>query len=116
MIDRRVAEAAAQLGVELKCNICGSTENRLVRDHNHRTHMIRGILCEFCNSWLGLYEANMYRIVEKGKKAYRKWIATYFDKIETHLKIRTNIRYSCKRTEGGWAKAGPPRRLKGVVY
>lgn len=118
-----VVKAAERMGVELKCNICGSTES-LVRDHDHRTNMIRGILCELCNNWLGVYEANLRRIVEKGKKNYRKWVAIYFDKIEAHLKCNSGIPYLSprkllklkKRTEGGHALAGVPRVIKGVRF
>jgi hypothetical protein len=44
-----------------KCAICGNEESRVCQgivtplciDHNHKTHIIRGLLCHRCNSVLG---------------------------------------------------------------
>jgi hypothetical protein len=36
------------------CDICGSTEAKLVPDHNHETFQFRGWLCQKCNRGLGL--------------------------------------------------------------
>jgi len=36
-----------------RCEVCGSTE-RLVIDHNHSTGQYRGVLCNGCNSALGM--------------------------------------------------------------
>ena len=121
---RIVVEAAAQLGVELKCNICGSVDDTLVRDYNHRTRMIRGILCELCNSWLGIYESVKVNLPRRGKKKYRLWVSTFHDKIEAHLKIETGIIYLSPKklrklrthTEGGQARASLPRTLRGVSF
>ena len=38
-----------------KCAICGR-KKRLVRDHNHRTGLFRGLLCYSCNSGLGMFQ------------------------------------------------------------
>jgi len=40
------------------CLICKgkSKKPRLVVDHCHRTGYVRGVLCERCNSWLGVLE------------------------------------------------------------
>lgn len=57
-----------------KCKICKgkSGSGRLVTDHCHTTGIVRGILCEKCNSWLGVIE---------GKKATKARI-TYITKLE----------------------------------
>lgn len=124
MIYRIVVEAAAQLGVELKCNICGSIQDTLVRDHNHVTGMIRGILCELCNNWVGVYESKKISLPRKHKRKYRIWVSTFCERIEAHIKISTNIRYLSPsalrklrvRTEGGHASASVPRAIRGVRF
>lgn len=37
------------------CEICGSGD-RLVVDHDHESKAIRGVLCNACNLYVGLYE------------------------------------------------------------
>ena len=39
------------------CEICGNTEN-LVVDHNHKTNVVRGRLCNHCNRGLGHFLDN----------------------------------------------------------
>jgi|SRR5215469_550080 len=77
------------------CKICGSF-SLLVRDHNHRTGFFRGILCQLCNNWLGLYEANLDRnvlgIKPLGKGRYRKWVSVNEVAIIEHLKTETNLK------------------------
>ena len=38
-----------------ECVICGSEEN-LVVDHCHKTHVVRGMLCNHCNRGLGHFK------------------------------------------------------------
>ncbi len=52
---------AAQDG---KCAICGTTDPRgptgyFVIDHNHRTGRIRGLLCNKCNTGLGMFNESI---------------------------------------------------------
>lgn len=42
---------------EAKCKICSSTE-RLVIDHCHKTGDIRGVLCGYCNTGIGMLKDN----------------------------------------------------------
>lgn len=44
---------------ERKCGICRSTARKLVLDHDHKTGVIRGVLCMRCNSALGMFEDNV---------------------------------------------------------
>jgi len=84
------------------CNICGrlaaETETkRLVRDHNHKTGLIRGVLCDLCNGRLGTYESNKLR---KRNKRYMYWLKRYELRIKEHLTTNTGIRYL------GWRRSG----------
>jgi|SRR5579859_2942740 len=91
--------------VTIFCNICGrlpyETESkRLVRDHNHQTGIIRGILCDDCNSLLGILESIKHmaeQIVKaRNSKKYKRWFKMYKDRISYHLKCNTGIKYSRK--------------------
>jgi hypothetical protein len=67
------------------CEICSTSEGRLVRDHNHSTGMIRGMLCNHCNCWLGVYEANLNRERQRGKSKYKVWVIKYESIIKSYL-------------------------------
>lgn len=73
----------------MQCEICQASEVRFVRDHNHSTGMFRGILCELCNSWLGVYEYNLKRPFapnrHRGKGKYKTWVAIFGEKIKEYL-------------------------------
>ena len=36
-----------------RCAICGTAEEKLVVDHNHRTGQVRELLCHLCNAMIG---------------------------------------------------------------
>ncbi len=38
------------------CALCGEVRNDLVLDHDHKTMLVRGLLCTNCNHLLGDYE------------------------------------------------------------
>lgn len=84
----------------ITCNICGplpaeTLTKRLVRDHNHNTGFIRGMLCDACNNFIGMYESKNpnYAKKAKKKKKYTNWLNTYYHRITEHLTTNTGIKY-----------------------
>src|SRR5436190_9924894 len=86
---------------KVKCNICGITKEqlegnnkKLVWDHNHDNNMIRGVLCEICNSWLVLYEKQLICNFSEPSKVYGEkvalWMKTYKIQIGKHLNTITS--------------------------
>jgi len=41
------------------CHVCGRKSYLLV-DHDHRTHLVRGLLCDTCNRLTGRYESGLF--------------------------------------------------------
>ena len=74
------------------CGICGKVR-KMVRDHDHTTGMIRGPLCDLCNVWLGVFEANLKRKMQRGKRRHKAWVARYEPAIREHLKRDTGVLY-----------------------
>jgi len=77
--------AACQMGVSVEeyrwymdnqkeCIICGSTI-KLVIDHNHDTSTIRGVLCNNCNTGLGMFGDSKDRMTKAIK--YLEETSTY---------------------------------------
>jgi|SRR5271165_927009 len=86
------------------CQICGANETRYVRDHNHKTGYIRGILCEVCNSYLGTFVKNLFfKKGIKGSKNYRNWAAMFETKILDYLCKATPYVYPWKTLDEVWA-------------
>lgn len=56
-----------------RCSIClgKSKTGRLVTDHCHTSGEIREVLCEKCNSWLGVFESTIATERRKNKVAKR---------------------------------------------
>jgi hypothetical protein len=79
-----------------QCEICGTTENsgiRLVRDHNHATGYVRGMLCDPCNARVGHYETGV--LFTKYKASYDSWLVKHKVSIEEYLrKPPTSIMYT----------------------
>lgn len=45
------------------CGICGASDRKLQIDHCHRSGKVRGLLCKFCNSGLGMFDDNRDRMI-----------------------------------------------------
>jgi hypothetical protein len=58
---RKTANGVALLSNHNSCECCGaSRENEfMVIDHDHETVLVRGVLCNACNGWLGSYRDNI---------------------------------------------------------
>lgn len=74
------------------CEICEEMRF-LVRDHDHATGYIRGLLCDFCNWHLGLYEANRRDDTTRGNGRFRRWVDRYRERIDAHLEKNTGVLY-----------------------
>jgi hypothetical protein len=70
---------------KINCEICDSKEN-LVIDHNHKTNVVRGVLCSHCNLGLGHFldnKNNLEKAVNYLKKTEgfnKKYWGNYFNK------------------------------------
>ena len=47
-----------ELMINNHCNICGKELQKKCIDHDHKTKKIRGVLCNDCNTALGLFKDN----------------------------------------------------------
>lgn len=54
------------------CAICGRFHEELNIDHNHKTNVIRGLLCDKCNWGLGMLDENPDYFI-KAIEYIRKW-------------------------------------------
>lgn len=45
-----------------RCAICGDKTGKLFIDHDHKTGEVRGLLCHFCNSGIGLFRDDPDRL------------------------------------------------------
>ena len=66
--------------MQRKCEICQIEESldiRLVRDHDHGTGFIRGLLCDKCNGRLSAFE--------KGRMKSHTWAEKYSQQIMLYL-------------------------------
>lgn len=90
---------------KIKCAICNVTKKqsktkRLVWDHNHKTNIIRGVLCDTCNVWLEQYIFHKQYPVPNIHEVYgndlAEWMITYNNRIDNYLLNNTGIIYSDK--------------------
>ena len=56
------------ISMEQKCEVCGELNNIHI-DHNHLTGKFRGVLCNTCNTSLGLLKEDAERIIALAKYA-----------------------------------------------
>lgn len=62
-----------------RCKICcrlGSEfKRRLCADHDHRTGVVRGLLCHRCNKALGLFDDNPENLESAAQYLEKSWIS-----------------------------------------
>lgn len=74
-----------------RCAICGElpedrkARSSLVVDHCHSTGVVRGLLCDLCNTAIGKFNDD-YRLVEKAAKYLRLTSSTSSDSVRSLLK------------------------------
>ena len=94
---RRIGQLEGKFGIDLDqyfilfnsqngcCAICKRHQSNFKRalsvDHDHKTELIRGLLCDRCNMLLGIYENPKKELLQylkeaplKMTKIYKKWI------------------------------------------
>ena len=77
------------------CLICEgkSQTTRLVLDHCHQSGYIRGVLCERCNSWLGITEGKRtQKIKDKHLKGLNKRYGIKPNRFKDYLKERLYLK------------------------
>jgi hypothetical protein len=48
---------------EGECAICGEKSDKLFVDHNHKTGLVRGLLCHQCNCGIGFFRESVPAIL-----------------------------------------------------
>lgn len=100
MIGKSYTDSSHKLKSEFRrkigrCEICAGLE-KLVVDHDHKTGAIRGVLCDRCNSWLGIIERDLMRGVEYRIKRLEKKLDRY------GLAVDVFLRFLKERNPGGF--------------
>ena len=49
------------------CAVCLSNCERLYVDHDHQTEKVRGLLCQTCNTGLGMFQENVDTLLQAVK-------------------------------------------------
>jgi hypothetical protein len=55
-----------------KCAICGSSESKLVVDHNHKTGKVCELLCHLCNAMIGCAREDIAILVNAAVYLYHE--------------------------------------------
>jgi hypothetical protein len=61
--------------------------------------MIRGMLCRLCNSWIGVYEANLRKGQNYGRGKYKRWLQEHLETIVAYLKQDKGVYYPGRSRE-----------------
>ena len=71
-----------------KCLLCKRVPNNPVLDHDHKTKVVRGVLCRGCNSLLGKIENNYKRF-----GLSRDRLDTFLHNILTYTSLNNDFKY-----------------------
>lgn len=85
-----VAEENAAVPLYHVCRIC-AVSGEVVRDHDHKTGFVRGLLCIQCNSWLGVFESNKVKLKRRGRHSYKAWEQRFGKRIDEYLKEAAEV-------------------------
>ncbi|MGH7881426.1 MAG: endonuclease domain-containing protein [Candidatus Dormibacteraceae bacterium] len=77
-----------------RCAICGCEPSKpLVRDHDHKSSLIRGLLCRWCNTMEGNYSFRCNTVRDKVRiERYRKYPPAIQLGIQLHYAEMTRYR------------------------
>jgi len=87
------------------CAICNRHESqlklKLAVDHNHKTGIIRGLICHRCNIGLGIYENRQKEFNNYLRTAPQRMIKIYKELLDKQEKEIVNGRGRLKRDDRG---------------
>lgn len=83
---------------ENRCAMCGTVSEVLCVDHNHETGQVRGLICDYCNRYLGFVEKTPQVVEQAGRylgSLNDKQVGFDCSRVGIARWQRTGLEYSC---------------------